>query len=55
MSSIDKMSKIIFVENCNDIDDLCINIDENNNSFKNNIKDILDIIGYYRISVNNCV
>lgn len=46
MSSIDKMSKIIFVENGNDIDDLCINIGENNNSFKNNIKDILDTIGY---------
>lgn len=46
MSSIDEMSKIIFVESSNDIDELCINIDENNNSFKNKIKDILAIIGY---------
>lgn len=46
MSSIDEMSKIIFVESSNDIDELCINIDENNNSFKHKIKDILAIIGY---------
>lgn len=46
MSAIDEMSSIIFVESNNDIDDLCINIKEDNKSFKRKIKEILDMIGY---------
>lgn len=46
MSSINEMSKIMCIESSTDIDELCININENSQTLKNKLNKILDMIGY---------